>query len=230
MKPHLREYWCIPPKQNAEFVAAMEAILDLYCLAYDPKKPIICMDEKPVQLIKEVRVPLPAIPGTPVRYDYEYERNGTANIFLCTEPLGGWRKVNIRKRRTRLDWAEEIKELLDHDYPTPSTIGLVCDNLNTHTLASLYERFPPAEARRLARRLEFHYTPKHGSWLNIAECELSVFTKQCLDRRVPDVPTLVEIGKAWAQKRNGAQKGVDWHFTTEDARIKLKSLYPQIKF
>lgn len=136
----------------------------------------------------------------------------------------------MRKRRTGLDWAEEMKELLVHDYPNASKIGLVCDNLNTHKPASFYERFPPEEARQLAKRLEFHYTPKHGSWLNIAECELSVFAQQCLDRRIPDEPTLSDIGRAWAQERNGKQKGVDWHFTTEDARIKLKSLYPKIKY
>lgn len=163
MKPHLREYWCIPPKHNAAFVAAMEALLDVYCLPYNSRKPIVCMDEKPIQLIKEVRMPLPALPGKPLRVDYEYERNGTATIFLFTEPLGGWRKVNIRERRTAIDWAEEIKELLDQDYPGTFPIGLVCDNLNTHKIASLYERFLPAEARRLAKRLEFYYTPKHGS-------------------------------------------------------------------
>lgn len=206
----------------------MEAVLDVYCLPYNSIHPIVCMDEKPIQLIKEVRTPLPPLPGKPLRIDYEYERNGTANIFLFTEPLGGWRKVNIRERRTAIDWAEEIKELLDHDYPGTFRVGLVCDNLNTHKIASLYERFLPAEARRLAKRLVFYYTPKHGSWLNIAECELSVFSQQCLERRIPDISNLSNIGKTWAQTRNGNQKGVDWQFTTEDARIKLKRLYPKI--
>jgi hypothetical protein len=208
----------------------MEDLLDLYCQPYRPDKPMICMDEQPVQLIKETRIPLPARPGQSERHDYEYERNGTANIFLFTEPLGGWRKVMVRERRTKRDWAEELNVLLVRDYPAPATVVLVCDNLNTHTLASFYEAFPPEEARQLARRLEIHYTPKHGSWLNVAECELSIFTRQCLDQRIPDIPTLLTIGKTWEQERNGKQKGVDWHFTTQDARIKLKSLYPQIKF
>jgi hypothetical protein len=230
LKPHLREYWCIPPKQNAAFVAAMEDILDLYCQLYNPARPVVGMDEKSLQLIKEVRLPLPARPGTAARYDYEYERNGTANIFLFTEPLGSWRKVKIRGQRTGKDWAQEIKELLVVDYPLAPTVVLVCDNLNTHKIASLYETFRPEEARQLAKRLEIHYTPKHGSWLNVAECELSVLTQQCLDRRIPDILTLSDVGRTWTQERNGKQKGVEWQFTTEDARIKLKSLYPQIKF
>jgi len=207
----------------------MEDVLDLYCQAYDPRHPLVCMDEQPVQLIREKRIPLPAIPGHAACYDYEYERNGTADIFMFTEPLGQWRKANIRQHRTMIDWAQEIKELLDHDYPTITTVTLVCDNLNTHKLASLYEAFPPQEARRLAKRLEIHYTPKHGSWLNIAECELSILTRQCLDRRIPDLATLQQVVKAWEQKRNGKQKGVDWQFTTGEARIKLKRLYPQIQ-
>ena len=208
----------------------MEDILDLYCRPYDPDCPVIGMDEKPVQLIKEVRRPLPARPGTVARVDYEYERNGTANLFLFPEPLGGWRKVTVRKQRTGKDWAEEIKEVLVTDYPVASTVALVCDNLNTHKIASLYETFKPEEARQLAKRLDIHYTPKHGSWLNVAECELSVLTQQCLDQRIPDILTLSEVGGTWAQERTDKQKGVDWQFTTDDARIKLKSLYPQIKF
>jgi hypothetical protein len=207
----------------------MEELLDLYCQPYDPSHPIVCMDEQPVQFIKETRIPLPAIPGKAARYDYEYERNGTADIFMFTEPLGQWRKANVRKRRTMVDWAHEIKDLLEKDYPTIPTVALVCDNLNTHKIASLYEAFPPEEARRLAKRLEMHPTPKHGSWLNIAECELSILTQQCLDRRIPDLTMLKEVVKAWEQHRNGRQKGVEWQFTTEDARIKLKRLYPQIQ-
>ncbi len=190
---------------------------------------MICMDEQPMQLIKERREPISLSPGKPARYDYEYERNGTAVNFLFTEPLGGWRKVNIRQRRTSIDWAKEIKELLDIDYPDAQKVVLVCDNLNTHKIASLYETFVPEEARRIVRRLDIHYTPKHGSWLNIAEIELSVLTKQCLDSRTPDLERLESETKSWAQKRNARQKGVDWQFTTKDARIKLKRLYPQIQ-
>ena len=217
----------IPPEQNAAFVAHMEDILDLYHRPYDPAIPLVCMDEKLIQLVKETRLPLPALPGKASRYDYEYERNGTAVNFVFTEPLAGWRKVNVRARRTCVDWAWEIKELLDVDYPETEKVVVVCDNLNTHTTASLYEAFEPSEAHRLANRLELHYTPKHGSWLNIAEIELSVLTKQCLDARIPDLETLGKETKAWEQTRNQTQKTVDWQFTTKDARIKLKRLYPQ---
>jgi len=207
----------------------MEDILELYCLPYDPEIPLICMDEQPTQLIKETRKPLPPKPGKPECYDYEYERNGTAVNFMFTEPLGQWRKVNVRERKTRVDWAQEIKELLENDYPEVEKVRLVCDNLNTHKIASLYEAFEPEEARRLAKRLEIHYTPKHGSWLNIAEIELSVLTKQCLRRRIPEIEILREEAKMWARKRTTQQKGVEWQFKTEDARIKLKRLYPQIQ-
>lgn len=218
--------WVIPPEKNAEFVACMEDILDLYQQPYDPKKPLVCMDEQPVQLIKEKRKPIPARPGEPMRVDYEYERGGTANIFILTEPLVGQRYVNIRERRTKQDWAYEVKELMEVYYPEAERIRLVCDNLNTHTVGALYEAFSPEEAWKLARRLEIHYTPKHGSWLNIAEIELSALTKQCLDRRIPDILTLKKEVQAWEVRRNGQQKGVDWQFTTKDARIKLKHLYP----
>jgi hypothetical protein len=201
----------------------------VYHRPYDPRFPQICMDEQPVQLIKEKRTPIPASEGQPARYDSEYERNGTAANFMFTEPLSGWRKVKVRKQRTAVDWAQEMKELLDVDYPYAEKVALVCDNLNTHKLASFYEAFPPQEARRLVNRLEIHYTPKHGSWLNIAEIELSALTTQCLDRRIPDLQTLGQEIKAWEQKRNAGQKSVDWRFTTDDARIKLKRLYPQIK-
>jgi hypothetical protein len=207
----------------------MEDVLELYKRPYNPAIPVICMDEQPTQLIKETRMKIPVEPGKPERVDYEYERNGTAVNFMFTEPLAGWRKVNVRERKTSIDWAYEIKELLDEDYPEVEKVILVCDNLNTHTIASLYEAFEPEEARRLAERLEIHYTPKHGSWLNVAEIELSVFTKQCLDRRIPDMATLQQEAKAWYRKRNANQKGVDWQFTTEDARVKLKRLYPQIQ-
>jgi len=207
----------------------MEDILDVYCLPYDPRMPVICMDEQPTQLIQETRIPLPAQPGKPERYDYEYERAGTAVNFLLTEPLGCWRKINVRDHRTSVDWAQEIKELLDVDYSDALTIRLICDNLNTHTIGSFYEAFAPTEARRLIKRIEIHYTPKHGSWLNVAEIELSIFTKQCLQRRIPDRSTLQREASAWSQTRTAIQKGVDWQFTKEDARIQLKSLYPQFQ-
>jgi len=207
----------------------MEDVLELYCLPYDPEVPLVCMDEQPTQLIKEIRMPLPRGLGRQERYDYEYERNGTAVNFMFTEPLGQWRKVNIRRHRTSVDWAEEIRELLDKDYPGAKKVRLVCDNLNTHKTAAFYEAFEPHEARRLVKRLEIHYTPKHGSWLNMAEIELSILTKQCLMRRIPDFETLMEETKVWARTRTAKQKGVDWQFATGDARIKLKRLYPQIK-
>lgn len=207
----------------------MEEILDTYCLAYDPAIPLICMDGQPVQLLKETRTPLPARSGYPTRVDYEYERNGTANIFLFTEPLQGHRHVHVRPQRAAVDWANEIQHLLEIEYPEAERIRLVCDNLNTHKLGSLHEAFTPATARGLAQRLEIHYTPKHGSWLNIAELELSVLTRQCLDRRIPDLDTLRQETHAWETRRNTAQKGVDWQFTTPDARIKLQQLYPQIQ-
>jgi DDE superfamily endonuclease len=217
----------IPPENSADFVAHMENGLDLYQQPYDPRYPMVNMDEKPLQLIKETRQPLPAKPGKPLRYDYEYERVGTANVFLCTEPLTGWRTVDVREQRTSVDWAHQIKSLLDDHYPTAEKVRVICDNLNTHKVASLYEAFEPAEARRLARRLELHHTPKHGSWLNIAEIELSVLSKQCLNRRIAELETLRHETKAWERERNAQQTGVDWQFTTEDARIRLKRLYPQ---
>ena len=219
----------IPPEHNAEFVARMEEVLDLYCSPNDPEIPLVCMDEQPVQLVKETRTPIPAGPGHPERVDYEYERGGTANVFMFVEPLGGWRCANIREHKTRVDWATGIKELLEVHYPDAKRVRLVMDNLNTHGIASLYEAFAPEEARRLARRLEIHHTPKHGSWLNIAEIELSVLTRQCLDRRMGDIETLRRETKAWERNRNEWQKGVDWRFTNDDARIKLKRLYPQIQ-
>lgn len=217
----------IPPEHNAAFVAHMEDVLDLYQRPYAPRHPLVNMDEKPVQLIQETRTPLAAKPGKPQRYDYDYEGVGTANVFLFTEPLTGGRTIDITAHRTAVDWAHQIKHLLDDCYPDADKVIVVCDNLNTHKLASLYEAFAPKEARRLAQRLEIHYTPKHGSWLNIAEIELSVLTKQCLDRRIAEIDTLRQETKAWEHERNAKQTGVDWHFTTEDARIRLKRLYPQ---
>ena len=208
----------------------MEDVLELYQQPYDPMWPVVCMDEQPRQLIREVRCPLPAEPGRPARYDYEYERGGTANLFLFCEPLAGWRRVEVTERRTRLDWADQVRRLLDVDYPEAEKVRLVLDNLNTHNAASLYEAFEPAEARRLARRLEFHHTPKHGSWLNVAEVELSALSKQSLQGRIPDIEALAERVGGWSRQRNAEQKGVDWQFTTDDARIKLKRLYPQIQY
>jgi hypothetical protein len=207
----------------------MEDVLDVYERPYDARFPVVGMDEQPVQLIGETRGPVAAAPGEPERYDYEYRRNGTAVHFLFTEPLGQRRRVSVRERKTAVDWAEEVRVLLEEDYPEAEKVVLVCDNLNTHKAASFYAAFPAEQARRLARRLEVHYTPKHGSWLNVAEIELSVMTKQCLGRRIPSLDELRRQTKAWEQNRNAAQKGVDWHFTTPDARIKLKRLYPQFK-
>jgi hypothetical protein len=205
----------------------MEDVLDLYHRPYDPEIPLICMDEKPVQLLGDARDPSPATTHHPARYDYEYTRNGTACIFLFTEPLDGWRKVNARKQREKEDWAHEVKELLETDYPNARKIILVCDNLNTHTIGAFYTAFPPAEASRLVKRLKIHHTPKHGSWLNIAEIELSALSRQCLNRRLDNLTLLFQETKKWETSRNHNQKPVDWQFTSETARIKLKRLYPQ---
>ena len=229
LKPHLKAQWVIPPQQNAEFVAAMEDVLEVYQRPYDARRPVVCLDEQSKQLVRETREPLPAEPGRPQREDYEYERNGTANLFMMFEPLAGWRHVAVTERRTKIDFAQVIRELVDGHYRAAEKIVLVMDNLNTHKVASLYEAFDPAEARRLIERLEIHHTPKHGSWLDMAETELSVLTKQCLDRRIPDSPTLVSEVAAWERSRNEAQCTIDWRFTTKDARIKLKRLYPSIQ-
>jgi hypothetical protein len=218
--------WCIPPKQNAAFVACMEDVLDVYERPYDENCPVVCMDEKPYQLLGEVRSPISMKSGAPKRQDNEYKRNGTCSIFMFTEPLAGWRYAYARERRTKIDWAHEIKELLPVHYPHAPKVCLVMDNLNTHAIPSLYEAFPPDEARNLAKRLEIHYTPKHGSWLNIAEIELSSLSNQCLDRRVDVLDVLNSNMSVWSQRRNSSRKGVDWQFTTADARIKLKRLYP----
>jgi hypothetical protein len=204
----------------------MEDVLDLYHEPYNPDVPLVCMDESPKQLIAETRRPLPPQPGKPACCDYEYERKGTAEIFMFCEPLAGKRWVRVSQRRTRKDWAEHIRWLLEEVYPDKPFIKLVMDNLNTHDTASLYEAFEPETARRLATRLDIHYTPKHGSWLNIAEIELKALTTQCLARRIATMDELTQEVQAWEQKRNTNACKVDWRFTTKDARIKLKSLYP----
>jgi transposase len=206
----------------------MEDVLEVYTRPYDPSRPQVCLDEKSKQLVREVREPLAAKPGRAARHDYEYERNGTANLFIVCEPLAGWRHISVTQRRTKLDWAHCIKELVDLHYPHAEKVVLVMDNLNTHTPAALYEAFAPTEARRIAQKLEIHYTPKHGSWLNMAEIELSVLARQCLEQRIPDPETLTgEVG-AWEGERNTAESRIDWRFTSDEARIKLKHLYPEI--
>jgi hypothetical protein len=207
----------------------MEDVLAVYTRPYDPLRPQVCLDETSRQLLGEVSPPRPVAAGQPAREDYEYQRHGVCNVFLVCEPLRGWRHVTVSARRTRIDWAHCVKDLVDVCYPDAEVIVLVQDNLNTHTPASLYAAFCPAEARRLADRLELHYTPKHGSWLNMAEIELSVLSEQCLDRRLADRATLEREAAAWQAARNACGRGVDWRFTTEDARIKLKHLYPAIQ-
>jgi transposase len=207
----------------------MEDVLEVYTRPYDPRRPQVCLDETSKQLVADTRVPIPAAPGQLERIDYEYERQGTANLFMVFEPLAGQRRVKVTERRTAIDFAHVIQELVEEQYPQAEKLVLVMDNLNTHKLASLYEAFAPAEARRLTERLEIHYTPKHGSWLNMAETELSVLATQCLDRRIPDSTTLHQEVAAWEQRRNQAKCTVDWRFTTQEARIKLKRLYPSIQ-
>lgn len=204
----------------------MEDVLDLYMQPYDPAYPQVCMDELSKQLIGETRVPLPPAPGQVARMDYEYERLGVANLFIFFEPLAGWRHLLVTERRTKRDWAQAVRELVDVHYPHARTIRLVLDNLNTHVGGALYEAFPPAEARRILTRLEIHYTPKHGSWLNMAESELSILARQCLDRRIADPRTLAREVAAWEHRRNSTQAQMTWRFTTADARIKLLHLYP----
>ncbi len=206
----------------------MEDVLDLYERAYDANYPVVCMDEQPVQLIAETRPVIPAKPGATAKYDYEYRREGTAVNFMFTEPLRSWRKVNVRRTKTKKDWAEEVQELLDVDYPDAAKVILVCDNLNTHTMGALYEAFDAGEARRLAKRLEIHYTPKHGSWLNIAEIELSLLTRRALHRRIESFAMLVTETSAWAGRRNKESGVVRWQFRIGKARTKLLHLYPEI--
>ena len=224
------EYWVIPPEADAEFVAGMEEVLDIYARQHDPNSPVVCMDEQPVQLLKETRVPLPATKKRGKRVDYEYERAGTANIFMFTEPLAGWRQVSVRGTKTKADWALEIAGLLEGRYAQCPKVTVVCDNLNTHTKGAFYEVFEPERARQLVRRVELRHTPKHGSWLNIAENELSAMTRQCVSgRRFGDIQTLQQETSAWSNDVNRAQKGVDWQMKIDDARIKLASVYPKIK-
>ena len=228
LKPHLKQQFVIPPEASAGFVAAMEDVLEVYHRPRDPDRPVVCLDETSKQLIAETRKPIAARPGQPERYDYEYERNGTANLFMLFAPLEGWRHVEVTDRHTAVDYAQVLKDLSDTHYPGVSKIVLVQDNLNTHKPASLYEAFPAAEARRLVERFEWHYTPKHGSWLDMAESELSVLTTQCLDRRIADKQTLIDEVAAWEDSRNSKHAKADWQFTAADARIKLKRLYPAL--
>ena len=228
LKPHRRQQWVIPPKANSAFVAAMEDVLAVYTRPRDPDRPLVCLDETSKQLLAETRVPIPLKPGRPGRHDYEYDRNGTANLFMLFAPLEGWRHVKVTDRHTAVDYAHVLKDLADIHFSNARTIVLVQDNLNIHSKASLYEAFPAAEARRLVERFEWNYTPKHGSWLDLAESELGVLTSQCLDRRIPDKATLIEEIAAWEHDRNANHTKADWQFTTKNARIKLKHLYPAI--
>jgi hypothetical protein len=224
------QYWVIPPEADAEFVANMEEVLETYEKPYDPACPVLCMDEQPVQLVKETRKPIKATTEHPKRVDYEYERAGTANIFMFAEPLAGWREATVRETKTKVDWAKEMARLLEGRYAECEKVILVCDNLNTHTKGAFYEAFEPEKARQLVRRIEFCYTPKHGSWLNIAENELSSLTRQCVaGRRIGDVATLRTEIAAWSDDVNETQRGVDWQMKIDDARCKLKSVYPKIK-
>jgi transposase len=229
LKPWLKEEWCIPPKQNAEFVYHMEDVLAVYQRPADPRLPLICFDETPVQLVSETRQHLPTRPGQPARYDYEYRREGSANLFMFFAPLQNWRHVEVTARRTKKDWARCMHDLVYVHFPQAERCIVVQDQLNTHTPAALYEVFEPAKARSILDRLEFHFTPKHGSWLNMAEIEFSVLSRQCLDGYIPDPATLACETLAWETERNTKQATVEWHFTTADARIKLKKLYPVIQ-
>jgi hypothetical protein len=225
----LSKQWCIPPKANAEFVWKMEDVLEVYKRPYDPRRPVVCLDETSKQLIGEVRTPTPAAPGQVAHYDCEYVRHGVANLFMLFEPLAGQRDVEVTDRRTKKDYAQCLRKLSDEVYPDAEIIVVVQDNLNTHSPASLYEAFEPAEAKRLADRFEFHYTPKHGSWLDMAEIELGILGRQCLSQRIDNIGELQRQTKAWEKHRDQAKAVVNWQFTTADARIKLKRLYPSIE-
>jgi hypothetical protein len=219
----------IAPEANSAFVAAMEDVLEVYQRPRDPERPLVCLDETSKQLIVETRAPIPVKPGRPARHDYEYERNGVANLFMMFAPLEGWRHVKVTDRHAAVDYAQALKDLSDTHFPDAAKIVLVQDNLSTHTTASLYAAFPAAEARRLVERFEWHYTPKHGSWLDMAESELGVLATQCLARRIPDKPSLSREIDAWKKNRNKHHAKADWQFTTADARVKLKRLYPQFE-
>ena len=228
MQPHRKEQWVIPPDQSGEFVARMEDILEVYHRPFDERRPLVCVDEVPVQLVGETRVPLPPRPGRAERYDYEYRRNGTANLFMVFEPLLGWRAVQVTDRRTAKDFADVLRWLVEELHPDARKVVLVADNLNTHTPGCLYEAFAPARARAIAERLEWHYTPKHGSWLNMAEIELAALTKQCLARRLESAAALGRAVSAWEDERNERQVEARWQFTTAKARVKLHRLYPSL--
>jgi hypothetical protein len=217
----------IAPQASAAFVATMEDVLEVYQRPHDPQRPVVCLDETSKQMIKETRAPMPATPGRKARHDYGYERNGVANLFMMFAPLEGWRHIDVTDRHAAVDYAHVLRDLSDKHFPNAAKIVLVQDNLSTHTPASLYAAFPATEARRLVERFEWHYTPKHGSWLDMAESELAVLATQCLDRRIPDKTTLIQEVAAWQDNRNERHVKANWQFTTNDARIKLKSLYPQ---
>jgi hypothetical protein len=219
--------WCIPPKQNADFVAKMEDILDVYALPYDEKYPVVCLYEKPYQLLGDSREPLPVRPGSPEKIDGEYERNGTSSIFVMTEPLKGWYRAHAREHRTAVDFAYEIADLVECR-PNVEKIRLVMDNLNTHAVSSLYKAFAPKKARAIAEKLEIHFTPKHGSWLNIAEIAISLLSRQCIDKRIPDIDKLNREIASWETFINSKRKPVNWQFASSDARVKLMSLYPVV--
>jgi transposase len=227
LKPWRREEWCIPAA-NSEFVYHMEDVLDVYKRPVDPKRPLVCFDESPEQLVSETRQALPMAPGQPEKFDYEYRREGVANLFMFFAPLQNWRNIKVTDQRTKSDWAYCMRDLVDIHFPQAEKIVIVEDQLNTHSPACLYEVFVPAEAKRILDKLEFHYTPKHGSWLNMAEIELSVLNRQCLNRYIPSQSVLIRETAAWSLQRNNKQATVDWQFTTDDARIKLKRLYPSI--
>jgi hypothetical protein len=226
LQPWRVERFCIPEKDLARFVAQMEEVLDVYAAPPDPHEPLVNMDEASIQLLGDEKPSLPMEPGKPLREDYHYTRGGVQSIFMFFAPLLGWRRVSSSPRRTRADWAREIKRLVDEDFPHARKIKRVCDNLNTHQIASLYETFPAEQAHRLARKLEIHYTPGNGSWLNVAEIELGILSRQCLDRRIPDAANLDKEMAAWNTERNKIASKVNWQFTTADARIKLRRLYP----
>jgi transposase len=226
LKPWRRDMWCIP-EVNGEYVARMEDVLDLYAEPPDPERPVVCFDETPVQLIGEVRQPIPAEPGQLERYDYEYRRNGTVNLFVFLDVNRPWRKVNVTRQRTARDYAHCMRDLVDVHFPTAICIRVVQDNLSTHTAGALYEAFPPSEARRILRRLEFHYTPKHASWLNMVEIEIGILSSQCLNRRIDDAERLISEIAAWEQQRNAAGARINWMFTTDKARAKMGRAYPE---
>jgi transposase len=225
----LKQVWKIPPNANASFVAQMEDVLDVSARPHDPRWPLVCFDESNKEQHREVAAPLPVAPGQPARRESTYERNGVSNLFMFFAPLENWRHVKVTDRRASVDWAECMRDLVDVHFPQAERIVVVQDNLSTHTPAALYAAFPPAEAKRIWDRREVHYTPKHGSWLNMAEIELSVLSRQCLNRRLPDQDAVRHETAAWTERRNTAKATVEWRFTTADARIKLKKLYPTLK-